>query len=294
MSKLKGSLSCLFSQPNPSPYPLTLCLSRQVDAQLVGATFQIRCNMTGQPFPFVSWRTPDGATTIGSSRLQVSPQLNLDPPRVTMTLMASEATNGTLTVMAQNVYGVGTEKIHVLVKPLPTTTTTTTTNTTTTTATTPTAATTPGPDATTAKKKEEAGVVKEDKAKETDGGSGSLIMYISAGVGGAALLLSAIMVGVACRKMNRDKIQPEKPTNGQKSNSRNNKSNKNRSNNNNNNNNRGGDKNGYNGDRDDYYDDDDNSDDDGIEEMSYGRVRLHEVRGARPPTAARPISAWDV
>lgn len=110
------------------------------------------------------------------------------------------------------------------------------------------------------------------------------MLYISAGVGGAALLLSAIMLAVACRKMNKDKVQPERPAKGPNSTGRNNK---NPGSNNNSNSNKRGDNN-----KRDY--DDDNSDDYGVEEMSYGRVRLNEVRGARPPTAPRPISAWDV
>ncbi|KAL8581014.1 hypothetical protein ACOMHN_048048 [Nucella lapillus] len=166
-----------------------------VDPQPQGVSFHVKCTLTGTPFPFVSWKTADGTVTIGSSRGQMSPYLDVQGDKVTLTLLASSGINGTLTVMVQNIYGMGRENIPIIIQPTPTTITTTTTTTTTTTA-------TPSP-TTTASNTKEGGGDKEG------GGGGGMMMFIAAGAGGGALLISAIITAVACKKINKAKVEPD-------------------------------------------------------------------------------------
>lgn len=245
--------------------------------QLEGSTFKIQCNMTGQPFPFVSWKTVNGLTKTGRSRQQVASELDLQPPKVTISLVASKATNGTLTIMAQNKYGSGTKMIKVFVKPVTTTTTVFI----------PTTKDSPGltTPKTPAEDKEQVKDKEADPEGKKDEGSGPSMMMIGAGAGGAALLLLAIVVYVLCRKANKNKVRALEP---EQQNS------KEKINNNNNDHSNGT----HNTDGDNGYGCHDNPNDYGVEKIDYGRVNLNGVEGGsggyRPPPPYQPMSAWDV
>nr|KAG5696278.1 hypothetical protein BaRGS_019980 [Batillaria attramentaria] len=230
--------------------PPTIVKCDSLATQYEGDSFTVSCNMTGDPFPDVSWSTADGAMTVGKPPGQPrSPQLTVKEPTVSISLKATPAINGNLTIMAQNVYGMVEETIVVVVKPSTTTSTTTTTT------------TTPGPKAS------------GQPPTEAPGCSGNnMMLFVAAGVAGVALLVSAIVTGVACKKMNSAKVgaaESEGVSKKKEANKNNNASKK--------------------------FDDETDEEDLGVEEINYGRVKLHDAGGPRPPTVApRPLSAWDV
>ncbi|KAK7481380.1 hypothetical protein BaRGS_00027336 [Batillaria attramentaria] len=140
--------------------PPTIVKCDSLATQYEGDSFTVSCNMTGDPFPDVSWSTADGAMTVGKPPGQPrSPQLTVKEPTVSISLKATPAINGNLTIMAQNVYGMVEETI-VVVPPT-----------------------------------------------EAPGCSGNnMMLFAAAGVAGVALLVSAIVTGVACKKMNSAKV----------------------------------------------------------------------------------------
>lgn len=208
----------------------------EVEPQDIGATFRIRCLVSGEPFPWISWKTPDGVTTIGSSQGAVGPQLDLDPPLVNVTLIASEALNGTVTLTAQNVYGVFTEKVNIVVKVPPTTTPSPTASNPTSSQTSPTPvgitmdAVTKIPTFGPSTIASSVTTVKDERGsaqQPSGGGDSNVMVYVAAGCSGLALIMSAITIGVVCCKMSKggEQVKPcideEEGANGPKSKGRN-------------------------------------------------------------------------
>ena len=199
-----------------------------------GETLLVQCQVSGDPFPDVSWTLPDGTSVQGSGLAGRGMKVNITGHAVELMVKASMAWNGTLQIMLHNIAGISHSDVQILVWPLTPTTTTTTTTTTTppsTTTSTTTAApttrttttTTPAPSPSTTPKqrrptatsqhpKTEPATSASPKKSGSDGDNSSnqkVLIFAASAVASVGLISAGIVGGVLYKYLNAiSKVKP--------------------------------------------------------------------------------------